>query len=247
MCTYIIRFQFIEFKSNKFIWLLKNVFNVACPTSCKLAATCQRSLVSAILIFKLFFSSVWIYTEIRHYGYCYSVIHKMILRNDELRSRKIWTKCLICPKLLLCSDKTGSGTMCYKNVRAEWQRVSIWHTARQWLVLNITGWICDSKVVYNTKLNKDLDKGFNSFLNCSGRKKCLPPFLYEHFSMNFSLENELTSHFVASEDVLNIIKLTQPYLLLANMPLQFFMHFLISFIIQRIPPPPPSPTFPVWY
>ena len=60
--------------------------------------------------------------------------------------------------------------------------------------------------------------------------------------MNFSLENELTSHFVASEDVLNIIKLTQPYLLLANMPLQFFMHFLISFIIQRIPPPPPRPT-----
>lgn len=182
MCTYNDGSNLLSLKLTNLFGSFKNVFNVACPTSCKLAGTCQCSLVSAILIFKLFFSSVWIYTEIRHYGYCYSFIHKMILRNDELRSRKIWTKCLICPKLLLCSDKTGSGIMCYKNVRAEWQRVSIWHTAGQWLVLNITGWICDSKVVYNTKLNKDLDKGFNSFLNCSGRKKvCL------HFYTNIFL------------------------------------------------------------
>lgn len=121
MCTYNDGSNLSSLKLTNLFGSFKNVFNVACPTSCKLAATCQPSLVSVILIFKLFFSSVWIYTEIRHYGYCYSFIHKMILRNDELRSRKIWTKCLICPKLLLCSDKTGSSIMCYKNVRAEWQ------------------------------------------------------------------------------------------------------------------------------
>lgn len=134
--------------------------------------------------------------------------------------------------------------MCCKKVRADWQRVSIWHTAGKCLVLNITGWICNSNVVYNTKWNKDIDKGFNIFLNCSGRKKSAPIFIWTFFYELFFVEwvhISLCGIWKCSQR----IKLTQPYLLLANTSLQFFMHFLISFIIQMIPSPPPSPTFPV--
>lgn len=58
LCTYNDGSNLSSLKLTNLFGSFKNVFNVACPTSCKHAATCQRSLISAILIFKLFFSSV---------------------------------------------------------------------------------------------------------------------------------------------------------------------------------------------